>query len=214
LSRWRTETIGDATLILGDCREVLPTLGRFDAVVTDPPYGVGYADWDEEPGLEWLPEARERFPLLLVTPGIKNLFRWPAPDWVASYSMPCATKRAMGGGLNAWEPILIYGRNPFALDHKQFAPIVSEKTTHPCSKPLLPWTWVCANAAAASGHVLDPFMGSGTTGVACMNLGRAFTGIEIDPGYFDIACRRIEAAYKQPRLFAEPTPKPVQEALL
>jgi site-specific DNA-methyltransferase (adenine-specific) len=57
-------------------------------------------------------------------------------------------------------------------------------------------------------------MGSGTTGVACVNLGRKFIGIEIEPKYFDIACRRIEEAYKQPRLFAEPAPKPTQEALL
>ena len=56
-------------------------------------------------------------------------------------------------------------------------------------------------------------MGSGTTGVACVNLGRSFTGIELDPGYFDIACRRIEEAYKQPRLFEEPAPKPVQERI-
>ena len=60
--------------------------------------------------------------------------------------------------------------------------------------------------------ILDPFMGSGTTGVACANLGRSFIGIEIDPGYFDIACRRIEEAYRQPRLFEEPAPKPVQDA--
>ena len=60
------------------------------------------------------------------------------------------------------------------------------------------------------GLVLDPFMGSGTTGVACANLGRTFVGIEREPTYFDIACRRIEEAYRQPRLFAEPEPKPVQ----
>ena len=62
--------------------------------------------------------------------------------------------------------------------------------------------------------VLDPFMGSGTTGVACVNLGRQFIGIEIEPRYFDIACRRIEEAYRQPSLFAEPAPRAVQETLL
>jgi len=56
-------------------------------------------------------------------------------------------------------------------------------------------------------------MGSGTTGVACVNLGRSFIGIEREPSYFDIACRRIEEAYRQPRLFAEPVAKPVQESL-
>jgi DNA modification methylase len=63
------------------------------------------------------------------------------------------------------------------------------------------------------GVVLDPFMGSGTTGVACIKLGRRFIGIEIEPKYFDIACRRIEEAWKQPRLFEEPRPKPQQAAL-
>lgn len=62
--------------------------------------------------------------------------------------------------------------------------------------------------------VLDPFMGSGTTGVACVNLGRKFIGIEREPTYFDIACRRIEEAHRQPRLFDEPPPKPVQPSLL
>ena len=64
------------------------------------------------------------------------------------------------------------------------------------------------------GLVLDPFMGSGTTGVACANLGRKFIGIEREPTYFDIACRRIEAAYRQPRLFDEPVAKAVQPSLL
>jgi DNA modification methylase len=64
-----------------------------------------------------------------------------------------------------------------------------------------------------SDLVADPFLGSGTTGVACAQLGRRFVGTELNESYFDIACRRIEEAYKQPRLFAEPAPKPVQEAL-
>jgi DNA modification methylase len=62
--------------------------------------------------------------------------------------------------------------------------------------------------------ILDPFLGSGTTGIACVNLGRKFFGIEIEPRYFDIACRRIEEAYRQPRLFAEPAPQPRQEAFV
>jgi site-specific DNA-methyltransferase (adenine-specific) len=62
--------------------------------------------------------------------------------------------------------------------------------------------------------ILDPFAGSGTTGVACAKLGRKFIGIELDPGYFDIACKRIEDAYKQPDLFIEPPKKPIQEKML
>ena len=71
----------------------------------------------------------------------------------------------------------------------------------------------CLSFVPAARIVLDPFMGSGTTGVACTSADRTFIGIEREPSYFDIACRRIEAAYRQPRLFAEPEQKPVQEAL-
>lgn len=69
-------------------------------------------------------------------------------------------------------------------------------------------------AAEMGQTILDPFLGSGTTGVACANLGRKFIGIEIEPKYFDIACRRIEQAYKQPRLFKDEAPKPVQLNIL
>lgn len=72
----------------------------------------------------------------------------------------------------------------------------------------------CLGFVPDAQTILDPFMGSGTTGVACVNLGRKFIGIEIEPKYFDIACRRIEEAYKQPRLFAEPAPRLKQQELL
>ena len=81
--------------------------------------------------------------------------------------------------------------------------------SHPTEKPVGLMCW-CVERVTPADIILDPFMGSGTTGVACANLGRKFIGIEIDPGYFDIACRRIEEAYRQPRLFAEPEPKPTQ----
>lgn len=74
--------------------------------------------------------------------------------------------------------------------------------------------WAIEHLPMDRGTILDPFMGSGTTGVACARLGRKFIGIELEPRYFDIACRRIEAAYRQPRLFAEPAPKAVQEGFL
>ncbi len=82
---------------------------------------------------------------------------------------------------------------------------------HPTEKPV---GLMQRLLAKLPGVVLDPFMGSGTTGVACVNLGRKFIGIEIEPRYFDIARKRIEEAYRQPRLFAEPKPEPKQEALL
>ena len=209
------EIIGDCVLYRADCREVLPTLCKVDAVVTDPPYGVNFAEWDQSAAMDWLPAARLLAPSVYITTGIKNLHDWAAPDWIAAYSFPNGFKRATGGGFNSWEPVLIYGRNALQLDHKQFPPVASEKVEgHPCPKPLGPFRWLVAEATAPGACVLDPFMGSGTTGVACINLGRSFIGIEREPSYFDIACRRIEEAYKQPRLFDEPAPKAVQPSLL
>jgi DNA modification methylase len=223
MSAFRTEIIGDATLILGDCREVLPTLGRVDAVVTDPPYGTGCAprggraagtlDFDATLVLPW-----DRFDLGWLD-GIRSA--------VAAFCHP-ASVVALGTKMRS-DGILIYVKsNPSPLGTSFEACVTrgfSRKTpqhlesynafngqVHPTQKPLEVIEWVCDRAP--DGCILDPFMGSGTTGVACANLGRKFIGIEIDGGYFDIACRRIEEAYKQPRLFAEPEAKAVQETLL
>ena len=90
---------------------------------------------------------------------------------------------------------------------------MTDGAEHPTQKPVKLMQWTLAQV----GHprrVLDPFMGSGTTGVACVNFGLSLIGIERDPAYFAIACRRIEEAYRQPRLFDEPAPKPVQPSLL
>ena len=85
-------------------------------------------------------------------------------------------------------------------------------SAHPFQKPIALMEW-CLSFLPDARIILDPFMGSGTTGVACAKMGRKFIGIEIEPRYFDIACRRIEEAYRQPRLFAEPAPKPQQLSL-
>lgn len=203
------------TLYCGDCREILPMLGAVDAVVTDPPYGVGFAEWDGFAVKDWLPTARAMAPSVFVTTGIKNAFEWPRPDWIASYSFPKGEKRAVGGGINAWEPVLIYGKNTLPLDHKQFKPVASERVDgHPCPKPLEPFKWLIRTATDVGATILDPFMGSGTTGVACVKLGRGFIGIELDSKYFDLACRRVSEALRQPDFFVmKPRPMP-QEAFL
>ena len=85
---------------------------------------------------------------------------------------------------------------------------------HPTQKPVFVMGWLIDRFTDPTHTVLDPFMGSGTTGVACVNLGRKFIGIEIDPDYFEIACRRIEEAYQQPRLFEDVQPVPEQGDLL
>lgn len=91
-------------------------------------------------------------------------------------------------------------------------PVGKHEWGHPTEKPLALMEW-CLGFLPVSHVVFDPFLGSGTTLVACANLGRRGIGIEIDEKYFDIACRRIEAAYAQPRLFEEPVVKATQEAL-
>jgi DNA modification methylase len=109
--------------------------------------------------------------------------------------------------------IFQYGRG----NEKGFAPKSKEKqeflSAHPTQKPVEVMSW-CLGFLPDAQTILDPFMGSGTTGVACAKLGRKFIGIELELKYFDIACRRIEEAYRQPRLFAEPAPKPKQQSLL
>jgi DNA modification methylase len=88
--------------------------------------------------------------------------------------------------------------------------IVAENKQHPTQKPVALMEW-CLGFLPDAQTILDPFMGSGTTLVACAKLGRKGIGIELDPGYFDIACRRVEAAYRQPDLFIPPPARPVQE---
>ena len=85
---------------------------------------------------------------------------------------------------------------------------------HPTEKPTSLMAEILADFTKPSETILDPFMGSGTTGVACAKMGRKFIGIELEPKYFDIACKRIEDAYAQPDMFVEPPAKPVQEPLL
>ena len=201
---------GDVTLYLGDCLEVLPTLaaGSVDAVVTDPPYGVGfeYASHEDNRGAfpvwlaRWFPEFRRVARNIILTPGITHLFDYPAPDWTCAYFKPGSTRHNGFGSFNEWEPILIYGKVQTMTDAKRFPDCVNHikgQIGHPCPKPLNVFRWLVEMTGAA---ILDPFMGSGTTGVACVQTGRKFIGIEIDPGYFEIAKRRIEQAQMQMRM--------------
>ena len=221
----REEIIGDARLILGDCLEVLPTLGKVDAVVTDPPYGVGleygqFIDSVEnvkEIGPKVIELCRGLASVVSVTTGNKNHYFYPMPDWTL-----CWFNRAGSGsgpwGFSCWQPILCYGKDPYLTNGRGRRPDfiehneTSEPNGHPCPKPIhFVERWI--DRVNLWGTILDPFMGSGTTGVACANLGRRFIGIEIEEKYFDIACKRIEIAYQQPRLFDEPRAKAVPQEL-
>jgi DNA modification methylase len=210
----------------GDCLAILPTLGRVDACVTDPPYGMSYQSnyrtdrWGKiagDEGTELLyslctlnPEHSSyifcRYENLLKgLPAPKSVIVWVKNNWSMG-----DLKHEHG---RQTELIIYYpGRNHYWPKNRPTDVIHSVRTgnnDHPTEKPtdlmeqIVSWT---------AGTVVDPCMGSGTTGVAAAKLGRKFIGIEIDPNYFEIACKRIEEAYKQPDLFVE-QPKEKAEQL-
>lgn len=225
----RVEKIGDATLYLGDCLEILPTLSGVDAVVTDPPYGMnrhlsGHKVIERLGGVIGDDAPFDPAAFLLI--GRAHVL-WGANHY--SSRLPDASKWLM------WlkhDPVMFGKRStsPFELAWTDIGGSAKAikliwdgsikqgqgsgtQHCHPTEKPVEVMEW-CLNLIPGTETILDPFMGSGTTSVACANLGRKFIGIEIEPKYFDIACKRIDAAYKQPRLFQEPAPKAVQDSML
>ena len=240
----REERIGGCRLIQGDCIKVMPTLGPVDAVVTDPPYGVGftgkvsknnttngvhktYRD-DEEfiRGLcidafdTWSANNTSR---AVVTPGNRLLQDWPKAASIGTiFHAAGAGRERWGFGCN--NPILYYGKCPYLANgkgsrpnsfaSKNVVPVGRLQINHPCPKPTEWMLWLVQRASAMRNDtILDPFMGSGTTLVACAKLGRKGIGIEIDPDYFDIACKRVEDAYRQPDLFVAPPEPPEQKKM-
>jgi site-specific DNA-methyltransferase (adenine-specific)/modification methylase len=216
----RREVIGDATLYLGDCREILPTLGKVDAVVTDPPYGIGFAaqptKWQRRSGKmveAWDNEAVAGLPDLLALGSIQvvwggNYYTLPPSRGWLSWYKPDAPP-SMASLELAWTN---QDRNARQIIHSISA-TNAERCGHPTQKPIAVMDWTLGQFPKAL-TILDPFMGSGTTGVACVRLGRSFVGIEVEDRYFDIACRRIEQAQRQPDMFVHAAPKAVQEAML
>ena len=212
----RIEKIGNATLYLGDCRDILPTLPKVDAVITDPPYGIGIAanpvrqkheklDWDSAPPTAALIEACVQAGEVAVVWG-GNYFGLPPAQCFLVWDKCQPEDFSLAMCEMAWTNI----KKP-AKSFRQS--VTSYQKDHPTQKPVNLMEW-CIKHAGHPDSVLDPFMGSGTTGVACMNLGRAFIGIEREPKYFDIACRRIEDAQRQGQLLpAEPAGEAQQTGL-
>ena len=208
---FRTEHLADGvTLICGDCLEVLPTLGRFGTVLTDPPYGIGIAanpvrqmhakkDWDGSvPVSAAFDLIRAHSDEQIIWGG--NYFDLPPSQGFLVWDKMQPENFSLAMCEQAWVSV----KRPAKMFQKR---VVGYDKQHPTQKPVELMEWCLGYA---SGSILDPFMGSGTTGVACAKRGFSFTGIEIDPGYFDIACRRIEAALKEPDLFIAP-PKPAHQ---
>jgi DNA modification methylase len=219
-----TEHIGDATLYLGDCLGILPTLEGVEAVVTDPPYGLG-KDYgplvqDTVAQMQNVVEAVVALGVPAVMTGsVSRIWDMPRPQWVGVWRKTYGASGLIRYPFYPhWEPLFFYhvkgdyvGNNGHRDDVFEFAPARAQDSKHPTPKPVALFDELIRFMRAQT--ILDPFMGSGTTGVAAANLGRRFIGIEIEPKYFDIACKRIDEAYRQLRLFDDPPSGPVQQEI-
>lgn len=217
LSRVQVETFGDATLYLAEAAAVLPTLPCVDALVTDPPYGIGEAagknksrgklavatdygslSWDDKPIPQWLLECAISKASNSIIFGGNYYVLPPSPCWLvwdkengendfADCELAWTNmKRAVRRINYRWNGMLRANNEP--------------RGDHPTQKPVQVMEWAIMQLPDGSDTILDPFMGSGTTGIAALNLGRKFIGIEREPAYFEAACRRL--SQRQERLFA------------
>lgn len=222
-----TMYLGDCREWMG----ALPPCFRVDATITDPPYGVSFLGkvtkhtinrpntvYDDSPEnfasvvLPGVIQAIQISTRAAIFCGTRRLQEYPLASDIGGIVCP------NGGGRSSWgfgcyHPVLFYGKNPYiaagmgarptaaAMYHPGMHVTGENDNEHPCPKPIAFMEWAVGAASLPGEMVYDPFMGSGTTGVACMNLGRKFVGIEIEPRYFDIACRRIEDAQRQARMF-------------
>lgn len=251
----RKEVIGSCELYLGDCLEILPLLGKVDAVVTDPPYeqlmqdlhastrlrrtdggnerkALTFSGINEirEPLLQEIARVNEGW--LLAFCNVEGVWHWRQAILAAGLKFkttciwvkPDATPKMNGQG-----PALAYecftttwcgrGHARWNAGGKRgtYTHLTNQRDRdgrHPTEKPLPLMCEILDDFTPDSGKILDPFMGSGTTGVACLKLGRKFIGIEVDETYFDVAVDRIKRASAQPDFFVARAPKVRQEAML
>jgi DNA modification methylase len=239
----REETIGNCRLILGDCREILPSLPLCDAVITDPPYMFTTASAGAGKLSPWADMCNAAFWFAEILKLCRGRLRYGTGFvwWFLSWrSLPTVQKAAFDIGWNiesllvwdkqwigpggqrglrpSYELVALFCDGEAALPNRGLPDIWQHKWSsdkpngHPAEKPISLVERLVKETPA--GHIVDPFLGSGTAAVACLRQGRTFTGIELDPQHFDNACRRIEAAHGQADLFRAPPPKPVQVNLL
>jgi len=203
----------DVKLYQGDCLEIMKSMDdkSIDAVITDPPYGIGGViggnnladvkyekfEWDDNPATAEQIECCRRISTNQVIWGGNYFTLPPSPSWIVWDKLNSGNfadcelawtshKKAVRKFTYMWNGMI-----------KQ----KPEKRFHPTQKPLALMKWVLENYTQPNDTILDPFMGSGTTGVACVQTGRNFIGIEIDPTYFAIAEKRIHDAQQQLLLF-------------
>lgn len=217
--------IGNAALYLGDCREILPTLPKVDAVVTDPPYGIAWtkphleaANSRAHDGIANDADTSVRDEALALCGdtraivfgsfqapfphGVRQVLIWQKPGDAGLFGTVAGYRRDV-------EPIFLCGKWPaepvarssVLRGKASFRGHAGAESNHPHVKPVDLMEKLILGAKGVD-VVLDPFMGSGSTGVACMNLGKGFIGCELDPAHFETACRRIDDAQRQGRLIA------------
>jgi DNA modification methylase len=198
--------IGNATLYLADCAEILPTLGHFDAVVTDPPYGIGITKSNrlsksrgfEDTGWDNKPPSKQLIDFVVSKGNQAILWGGNYFDLPPTRCFLAWDKQNEGRDFAdlemAWTNLdkvaRIFRKRPMNMDFGK---------EHPTQKPVALMQWCIDKVDGIT--ILDPFMGSGSTGVACAKMGKTFVGIEREQKYFDIACKRIESAYAQPDMF-------------
>lgn len=239
----RVERIGDATLLLGDCLDIMPHLGPMDAVITDPPYtspvAVSFGRQVERTygGLsiqksymgmiaqQWKAIKAKRLMVFCdddYYPILHQVFyEWPFRQMVVwdkgrigmgrcfrrQHELLIHAAPHSPDDLNTWAAVTSHA------SVLRFAPVSDSERQHGAQKPLALIEYLVKAGSNVSDIILDPFCGSGTTLVACAKWGRKGIGIEIEPKYFDIACRRIERAYAEPDMFIERPAPAVQEPL-
>lgn len=254
MSRFRTESIGDCILILGDCLQAMETLGPINHVISDPPYEdelhVGAKEqrivrsdgrsMHGDLGFEGINGRRSEVAatcvatsmgwviLFTLAEGVRawrddlqaagakwdTTCFWIKPDASPRFNgqgpargAECFVTCWAGGGYRRWNAGGKRGVYTHCVN-------VGRQGEHPTEKPVSLMMEILGDFTQPGEAVCDPFMGSGTTGIAAVRMGRKFVGIESNPKWFDLACRRIEDANRQPRLFAEPPPKVVQPSML
>ncbi len=213
----RKEVIGAATLYLGDAREALPLIGKVDAVVTDPPYGIGEAagknasrgklavskdygndEWDNEPiSADLILQVRNAAKWAVIFGG--NYYAMPATSCWLVWDKENGASDFADCEL-AWTNLPKAVRRLRYMWNGMLRANGEQRGDHPTQKPIGVMKWAIGHVPLPATTILDPFMGSGTTGVAAVQMERQFIGIEREPKYFDIACRRIEDAQRQGRL--------------
>jgi site-specific DNA-methyltransferase (adenine-specific) len=201
----------------GDARELLKGLGdkSIDVCLTDFPYGIGenygeYKDTKEnliELVNDIVPELVRVCNVVAFTAPIKHLMIFPQPKWILCWAISGAGGMS-SWGFNCWQPILVYGDDPYLKNRMGSRPDLiylnetSEKNGHPCPKPITLWRKVLDRISVKETDIiLDPFIGSGTTAIACMEAKKQWIGFEMEQSYIDIANKRIDLLLSQPKLF-------------